>query len=84
MNEVVGKTFTTLAGVVLLIAIATLFSGTILWAAWDSLHVVFPTANADLGIPKELEWWTAIKFSFICSTVFRSFGASASSIKSKS
>jgi hypothetical protein len=58
---------------------AAFFSGTVLWACWDSIHAVFPTANTNLGLPKELAWWDAIKFSFVCASIFRGLGATTQS-----
>ena len=65
--EKVGIFFITLTAII----IGAFFGGTIVWACWDVIPTTFPSAVESGIIAEELEWWSAVKLSFLASTLLK-------------
>lgn len=66
--------------VALLVFFAACIGGTILWAIYEHIHVMFPTAVENGVLAEELPWWSAVCITWIFGILIKS-GSSTSNSK---
>jgi len=60
-------------GVIVLVGVIALISGTILWLIWPyAFPVIFPTAVAKGIIIAKIPWWTAVCVTWVCGILIKS------------
>lgn len=70
--EVLTKALGAMVLIVGTIAIAALAGGTLLWALWDHIHAIFPTAANSGIIARDLAWNDAVAVAWIFGILIKS------------
>ena len=61
--------------VTMLVFLAGVVSGTILWIIYPHIHALFPNAAQNGIIAKDLGWWDAVCISWIFTIFFKTYNS---------
>lgn len=61
-----------LISMIALIGAAALFGGTLVWLLWDVIGIVFPTLISNGHVSPTIEWWTAVKITWLIGILIKS------------
>ena len=57
--------------VLFLIAVFSLFGGTVVWLAWPYAMEAFPRLVNEEWVVHKIGWWTAVCLSFVCNVLIK-------------